>query len=269
MTERTYIMRGGAQGRERLRLLSRVLAPATRGLLDRAALRPGLNCLDVGTGGGDVARELARRVAPSGRAVGTDIDEEALAIARAEAAASGIANLAFVRHDATAGPYEPGAFDLVHARFLLSHLRDPAAALAAMVDSLAPGGLLLLQDIDFAGHFCWPPAPVHDRYLELYHACAIARGGDPDIGPRLPGMLAGLGLTGVDLALAQVAAMTGEIKRMAPVTMAVIADTVIGQGLAGADEVGDLVAALEALAADDRTVVALPRIVQCWGRKPR
>jgi SAM-dependent methyltransferase len=269
MTQGTYIMRGGTEGRERLRLLSRVLAPATRSLFDRTALRPGLNCLDVGTGGGDVAREMARRVAPSGRVVGIDIDEDGLAIGRAEAAASGIANLAFVRHDATLGPVEPAAFDLVHARFLLSHLRDPAGALAAMAASLAPGGLLLLQDVDFAGHLCWPPAPAHDRYLALYVAAATARGVDPGIGLKLPAMLAGLGLAGVDLAVAQPAAMMGEVKRMAPVTLAMVADTVIGQGLATPAEIEALIGELEALAADDRTVIGLPRIIQCWGRKAR
>ncbi|MFO1059662.1 MAG: class I SAM-dependent methyltransferase [Dongiaceae bacterium] len=265
----TYIMRGGAEGRERLRLLSRVLAPGTRALLDRSGLRPGLSCLDVGTGGGDVARDLARRVAPTGRVVGTDIDEEALAIARGEAAAAGIANLTFLNHDAASGPVEPGAFDVVHARFLLSHLRDPAGALAAMAASLAPGGLLLLQDADLAGHFCYPPSPAHDRYLGLYAAAATARGGDPGIGPKLPAMLVDLGLGGVDLSVTQPAAMSGETKRMSPVTLAMVADALIDLGLASPPEIVGLLGELEALAADDRTVLGLPRVVQCWGRRPR
>src|SRR5262249_22373079 len=147
--------------------------------------------------------------------------------------------------------------------------REPGGALAAMVASLAPGGLLLLQDIDFAGHFCWPPSPAHDRYLALYHAAAKAWGGDPDIGPKLPSMLAGMGLGGIDLSVAQPAAVTGEIKRMAPITMAIVADTVIEQGLATPPEVVALLGELEALAADDSTVVGLPRIIQCWGRKAR
>ena len=208
-------------------------------------------------------------MAPTGRVVGTDIDEEALAIARGEAAAAGIANLTFLNHDAARGPVEPGAFDVVHARFLLSHLPDPAGALAAMAASLAPGGLLLLQDADIAGHFCYPPSPAHDRYLELYAAAATARGGDPGIGPKLPAMLVDLGLGGVDLSVTQPAAMAGETKRVSPVTLATVADALIDLGLASPPEIVGLLGELEALAADDRTVLGLPRVVQCWGRRPR
>ena len=55
-----YIIRGGIKGRERLRMLSRIMQSATLNLLQRAGIRPGMTCLDVGCGGGDVSLELAR-----------------------------------------------------------------------------------------------------------------------------------------------------------------------------------------------------------------
>lgn len=73
-----YVIRGAAEGRERLRMLARVMRPATLTLLERIGIAKGAVCLDVGCGGGDVTLELAAMVGPSGRVVGTDIDEAVL-----------------------------------------------------------------------------------------------------------------------------------------------------------------------------------------------
>src|SRR3954447_405411 len=54
---------------------------------DLAALRPGGRALDVATGTGDLALELARRVGPDGAVVGSDFSEQMLALARRKAQA--------------------------------------------------------------------------------------------------------------------------------------------------------------------------------------
>lgn len=88
-----YIIRGGIEGRERLRLLARVMHPTTLQLLERAGVTEGMACLDVGCGGGDVTLNFAKVVGPKGRAVGTDIDNTKLDMARSEAADRGSAML--------------------------------------------------------------------------------------------------------------------------------------------------------------------------------
>ena len=55
-----YVIRGGVEGRERLRVISRVLRQTTASLLDRLELQPGMSCLDAGCGGGDVTCETLR-----------------------------------------------------------------------------------------------------------------------------------------------------------------------------------------------------------------
>ena len=72
-------------------LLNRVLSFRTdvrwrRYAADAAALSPGDAALDVATGTGDLAFELARRVGSGGRVVGADFVEEMLEIARVKAA---------------------------------------------------------------------------------------------------------------------------------------------------------------------------------------
>src|SRR5262249_59206078 len=115
-----YACRGGLAGRERLRVLARVMQPSTAALFDRLGVRAGMTCLDVGCGGGDVTVELAHRVGPRGRVVGVDIDAAKLDLARQEAEALGLRNVEFRQADVRSETV--GAeFDVVYARFLLSH----------------------------------------------------------------------------------------------------------------------------------------------------
>ncbi len=58
------MIRGGKRGYERLQVLARSWLPTTSALLDRVRPGPGMSCLDLGCGGGDVTFELARRVGP-------------------------------------------------------------------------------------------------------------------------------------------------------------------------------------------------------------
>lgn len=262
-----YVIRGGLEGRERLRVLARVTEPTTTSFLDRLGIAPGMRCLDVGCGGGDVTVELARRVGPGGRAVGVDIDDTVLAVARGEVEAEGTRNVEFraldVRTEACGSDW-----DVVYARFLLTHLADPESTLAALVDHLRPGGVLAVEDIDFSGGFMWPPSEAFDRYAALYAAIVRRRGGDPDIGRRLPLLLAAAGLEGVRMKVVQPMGTEGDVKLLNPITMEAVADTVVKDGLATRVEVEAVVDELHRRAADPGTVTGLPRIVQAWGRRP-
>ena len=56
-----YVIRGGIEGREHLRVLGRVMHASSSSLFERIGVRGGWTCLDVGCGGGDATLELARR----------------------------------------------------------------------------------------------------------------------------------------------------------------------------------------------------------------
>jgi tRNA A58 N-methylase Trm61 len=81
-----YVMGRTSEEYERLRRQSELLEPATRSVLTRAGLGPGMSCLDVGCGPGEVMRLMAEHVGPDGRVVGIDVDgkvgREALAVLR-------------------------------------------------------------------------------------------------------------------------------------------------------------------------------------------
>jgi ubiquinone/menaquinone biosynthesis C-methylase UbiE len=261
-----YVIRGGIEGRNRLRILSRVMWPSTLNLLQRAGVRPGLRCLDIGCGGGDVSCELARLVGPSGSVVGMDIDEVKIAIAREEAAALDISNLEFRACNLCETEPQP-EFDFVYARFLLTHLTDPDAMLAKIRSALRPGGTLVVADIDFRGYFSYPESPALARYVALYTEAVKRRGGDANIGPRLPALLAANGFENIQMSIAQPAGLDGEVRLITPLTMENIADAVIAEGLASRVEIDQIVDELYTYARTPGTIGCAPRIVEAWGQR--
>src|SRR3954449_11942289 len=88
---------------------------------DMAALRPGDRALDVATGTGDLAVELARRVGPSGEVIGSDFSEKMLELARAKAP-----GLRFEQANALDLPYDDASFDAVTVGFGARNFSDLA-----------------------------------------------------------------------------------------------------------------------------------------------
>jgi ubiquinone/menaquinone biosynthesis C-methylase UbiE len=267
MRSHNYVLRGGVEGRERLRILSRVMQQTTLACLAQAGLKEAMACLEIGCGGGDVAFDIARMTGPLGRVVGTDIDETELDLGRREAADLQINNVEFRVGDITQSTFAP-EFDLVHARFVLTHLAHPARALDNMRGALRPGGVVVVEDIDFRGHFSYPESAALARYVEIYSAIVRQKGADPNIGPRVPSLLMEAGFEDVEMRVVQPAGMVGEVKLMTPITMQSIGPAVIAGGLASEAEVADLVAELFEYAHTPGTIGCVPRVVQAWGYQP-
>ena len=102
-----YVISGGRVGYDRLRVLARERWPDTAELLGRIGVEPGMHCLDLGCGGGDVA--LARLVSPGGQVVGIDMDEVKLGLAREVAVERSLDNVEFRAVDVEAWSAEASA----------------------------------------------------------------------------------------------------------------------------------------------------------------
>lgn len=215
----SYVLRRGRSGALRLEVLGRAAAPATLALLDRLPWQPHWRSLDVGCGIGLVTSELARR---GESALGVDNGSEFASSERVR----------FRWGDARQLDDLKETFEVVYARYLLSHLADPQEVVAGMARRLAPGGYLVLEDVDFPGHTCDPPCPAFEAYLQLYQELVRRRGGDAGVGRRLWRLASQAGLevvySGVSLALFR----EGWEKRVAELTLAHIARGLVQQGLA-------------------------------------
>jgi SAM-dependent methyltransferase len=222
--------------------------------------------VDVGCGGGDVTFALARRVGPDGRVLGMDLDLEKLAWARAGAQAQGIAHVAFEAADVTKA-WPVANADIVYARFILTHLAEPRTLLAQAMAALKPGGTILVEDIDIAGHFSHPECPGVVAYAELYMALSRRRGGNPLIGRSLGLLLETAGFEKVETTVVQPFSRHGGAKDVAVLTFAAIADGLEAEGIASADEIARISRDLAEFNRRPDTIVSLPRIFQAWGVK--
>lgn len=261
-----YVLRRGDEGARRLRLLARVKWPGTRALLRRAGLGPGMRCLDVGCGTGQVTLKMARMVRPGGQAVGMDVDRAFVSHAQSEAGRLGVSAL-FRQGDALEN-LGKRQYDLVYARYLLTHLKEPTEALARMVRACKPGAVIAIEDIDFPGHVCYPTCRAFGRYVELYQAVVRSHGGDPAIGPRLHALLMDAGLQDVQVEISQPTFREGEGKLVARVTLDHVREAVVGAGIASHKEIDSVLAELDEFARDPRSIMSIARTFQVWGRTP-
>ncbi len=260
-----YAIAGGEPGKRRLDLLAGVMAPTTHALLADAGVGPGLTCVDVGCGGGHVSRSLAERVGPTGRVVGIDFDAVKIAAASEERSRAGLRNLEFRTVNVSQWS-EPHTYDLVYARFILSHLPDRSVVLASMCEALRPGGTLVLEDIDFTGSFVIRQTRRMVGTCDLYRAVVARRGGDADLGPQLYGMCAAAGLSDVRVRVVQpVHAGHDTGKTMAVSTLVNISESAIAESLTTKSELQDVIAALATYSEDPHSIVSVPRIFQVWG----
>ena len=265
-TPGTYIIRGGVEGKKRLEVLARVMWPTTSRLLAEAGLTPGMTCLDLGCGGGDVTLQLATLVGPQGHVLGVDMDETKLDLARQTATRLGLVNVQF-RKLIVEDWVEESQYDCIYARFLLTHLVDPLRTLRQMLQAVRPGGMTVVEDIDFGGYFCHPQCAGFDAYVRLYRAAAARQGADADIGPKLYGMLLDAGWQNVKVNLVQPTFASGEGKQTAVLTLVNIADSILAGKLATEAELQSAIDDLTRFTDDPRTLISLPRVFQVWGRR--
>jgi len=109
---------------------------------DLAALERGARALDVATGTGDLAIELARRVGPAGEVVGSDFSEGMLEHARGKSTA-----VRWEQANALALPYPDGGFDAATVGFGARNFSDLERGLAEMTRVVRPGGRVVVLEI--------------------------------------------------------------------------------------------------------------------------
>lgn len=169
------------------RLMSFGMDARWRRLAASAAEPAGARVLDVGTGTGDLAKELMRQGAA--HVAGIDFAPAMLRLARSKER-NGASSMSWLLGDGLRLPFPDETFDAVTNAFLLRNLADLGAGLAEMARVLKPGGRLICLDMTQP-----PPGPFGALYrlyfTHLLPPLAGAISGDHDAYRYLPDSLKG------------------------------------------------------------------------------
>lgn len=189
----SYVFDNAApEAEQRFTGLEALYDPVTFRNLNGTGVGTGWQCLEVGAGGGSVARWLAERVAPAGHVLATDLDPQWIPPADRS-------SLEVRRHDIVRDPLPEAAFDLVHTRLVLIHLPQRQAVLRRLAAALRPGGWLVIEDFDLN---LVPRQTLGsdrgDELIDTYFRAIVAvlarRGADPAFARMLPRLLEETGL---------------------------------------------------------------------------
>jgi demethylmenaquinone methyltransferase/2-methoxy-6-polyprenyl-1,4-benzoquinol methylase len=146
---------------------------------DLAGVGPGGRALDVASGTGDLAIELARRVGPTGTVVGSDFSEAMLERARQKSSA-----VTWEWANALELPYPDGGFDAATVGFGARNFSDLDRGLAELARVVRPGGRVVILEITT------PQRPPLSTFFSVWFdriVPALGRvAGDPDAYAYLP-----------------------------------------------------------------------------------
>lgn len=185
----SYVLGSGDPEIARLDGQAEALRSGTAVLLGAAGIRPGMRVLELGTGVGHVAFQLAELVGPSGSVVAIDQAAPLVAVAESRRRAGGVDNVRFAEADAREfRDAEP--FDAVVARLLLFHLPDAAVDVVRHhAAGLRPGGVWVALDFDVGAARAAPHVEFVSTLLGWVETAFRGAGADPRIGARLAPLL--------------------------------------------------------------------------------
>jgi SAM-dependent methyltransferase len=254
----------------RLDAQAAAIAPATDVLLRAAGLRSGMRVLDLGTGLGHVAFQVAALVGSSGAVVGVDQAAAMLEVAEGRRAETGLHNMRFVRGDVRSFRDEK-PFDAIVERLVLFHLPDAVDVVRHHLEGLRPGGTFVAVDFDIGASRSEPAIELVTTALGWIEDAFRSAGANPRIGAQLGPLLRAAGLDEVTTlgvqAYAPSDAPTGP--RLLAGTVRTLAPQLVAAGLATEAELGldTLEQRIAEAVVQAEAVVILPTVAGAWGRR--
>ncbi|MGJ8514301.1 bifunctional demethylmenaquinone methyltransferase/2-methoxy-6-polyprenyl-1,4-benzoquinol methylase UbiE [Carnimonas bestiolae] len=140
--------------------------------LERSGVRKGNAVLDIAGGTGDLTRQFAKRVGPTGRVVLADINASMLNVGRDKLIDAGVGHeVEYVQANAEELPFDDNTFDCITIAFGLRNVTDKDKALRSMARVLKPGGRLLVLE------FSKPTNALFEKVYDQYSFHVLPRVG--------------------------------------------------------------------------------------------
>jgi SAM-dependent methyltransferase len=156
-----------------------------------AELRPGETVLDLGSGGGIDVLLSARRVGPTGKAIGLDMTDEMLVLARKNQVEAGVGNVEFVKGTIEAMPLPDASVDVIISNCVINLSADKRLVMQEAFRVLRPGGRFAVSDIVHRGEM---PASAR-AHADLWCGCVSGALSDSEY----RALLADAGFSDIDI----------------------------------------------------------------------
>lgn len=183
-----------------------------------------LHYLDVGCGPGVLTSKIARNLGANGAIVAIDRSAEQIEVARKNALNNAVDNVEWKVGDIYDLSAYKEQFDIVHCRFVLSHLKQPLDAIKQLSSALKPGGLLVMEEMT-GNAYTWTPnetfsLKVWRWMVNLQH---FLQRSDIGVGARLAKIIEEQGFHYVEEAKPSPTASTPETKALFPLAVRALA----------------------------------------------
>ncbi len=163
-----YILGSSKKELERLSLQSQIFEPETLHTLRLASIKPGMRCVDIGCGIGDVTFMMAKLVGKKGSVIGIDRNKDVIEVCKRKAGRKNATNVRFFVSDIYDNELSKDSFDLVYSRFLFQHLVEPRRALKEMMKLVITGGIIVAEENDQAAWLTYPPSSGLEKLRRVY-----------------------------------------------------------------------------------------------------
>lgn len=253
---------------ERLQRQAHQFSHESSWLFDQIGVTSGSDVVEIGCGPSGCLRILSDLVGPSGRVVGVERSDDAVALARTLISEHGLMNVDVLEADARCTGLPRDSFDFATTRLVLVNVPQPEEIVAEAVALVRPGGWVAFHEADYVSHLCDPSIEAWTSIVNLLVEYSEKNGIDPFVGRRLPALLRNTGLIDIQINPIVYVYPPGHVNRTILLDFANnLSERLVAQKLIGESQLSEAKEALERHLADPSTLVVSHLFFQVWGRK--
>ncbi|RPI18398.1 MAG: methyltransferase domain-containing protein [Ignavibacteriae bacterium] len=198
MAEKEYLLGANDTELQRLQFQHNVWKKITDGFFDRLSLEKGIRILDVGAGPGFVSLDLLERTGKESEITVLEPSELFINYIKDFSLKNNISNFRFINNTVENTELPANYYDFIFLRWVIAFVAEPELFLAKLVKSLAPRGVIAIQDYAYEGISLYPRGGAFDNIPDAVRKYYNSTGGDPYITTKIPGMFKENGIKLID-----------------------------------------------------------------------
>jgi len=223
--------------------------------------------LNLGCGTGENTLLLKTMVGSEGKMTGLDSNPVNIKIAEEKAVQNELSQIDY-RHQNSSEWSEEQVFDFVYSSLLFNQSINLSNILKQVHNSLKPGGMVMVEDLDFSQFNCFPSCYAFDRFMELNSIIEKRQVTDNNIGKQLLSVFQNAGFKNIQIQQTRPCFLADKNKRIASLTLEYIAPIIIDKKLSTPAEVQALIFELKNFEEEENSMISMPGIYQVIGYKP-